>query len=75
MKDIYASFGGLKERMLKRIEGWNTKLLSQEGKEILINSVLQVILAYVMNYFLFPKTFSNELEQIIAKFCWSKGKG
>lgn len=28
-----------------------------------------------MSFFLFPKTFCEELEQVVAKFCWHKRGG
>lgn len=36
-------FGRLKERVAKRLEGWNKNLLSKAGKAVLIKSVVQSI--------------------------------
>lgn len=49
--------------------------MSQGGKEIFVKSVLQSIPTYAMSCFLLPKTFCSELESIIARYWWQKGKG
>lgn len=65
-----ASFLGLKEQMQKRVEGWGARLLSQGGKEVFIKSVLQAIPSFAMSCFLFPRTFCDDLERIVARFWW-----
>lgn len=69
------SFQNLKERIHAIIEDWIVKLLSQWGKEAFIKSVLQAIPTYVMSYFLLPKSFCGDLENVFAKFWWQKGYG
>lgn len=43
---------------------------SQDGRLILIQSVLQDIPIYFMGYFLLPNSFVHELSMIMASFWW-----
>ncbi|KAL0440469.1 UNVERIFIED_CONTAM: hypothetical protein Slati_2529900 [Sesamum latifolium] len=65
----------IKDRMWGRIQGWNTKLLSQAGCGVLINAVLQSIPTYVMSCFRLPDYLLHEIEMMIAEFWWhNKGE-
>ncbi|XP_075504621.1 uncharacterized protein LOC142542059 [Primulina tabacum] len=71
-------FAGLRERLLKKINGWSSKLFSAGGKETLIKSVLQAIPSYAMSCFKLPVSLCLELEQCCSKFWWksnSSGEG
>nr|XP_023894138.1 uncharacterized protein LOC112006071 [Quercus suber] len=57
-----ASFGKIKQRVWKRLQGWEGKLLSQAGREVLIKSVIQAIPTYTMSCFKFPITLCHEIE-------------
>ena len=57
----------IKERIWK-IQGWKEKLLSQEGREVLIKSVIQAISTYSMSCFKFPKGLIKDIEIMICKF-------
>uniref|UniRef100_A0A803PRY0 Reverse transcriptase domain-containing protein n=1 Tax=Cannabis sativa TaxID=3483 RepID=A0A803PRY0_CANSA len=74
-----AVLGFLKEKMRKRINGWEGKFLSRAGKEILIKTVVQALPSYAMNVFLFPIGTCKELERMMANFWWksnsSNGNG
>ena len=64
-------FGFLRERLLrKRLQGWQGKILSQSGKEILIKAVGQAIPSYCMSTFLLPKSLADELQKIMNSFWW-----
>lgn len=52
----------LKERAWRKLQGWKEKLLSQVGREVLINSVNQSIPTYTMSCFKLPKGLVKELE-------------
>lgn len=69
------AFQNLKDRFRKKIHGYNVKFLSQGGKEIFLKSVLQATPTYFMTYFLLPKSLYGELNSLIARFWWQKGKG
>ncbi|KAK6149902.1 hypothetical protein DH2020_017427 [Rehmannia glutinosa] len=63
-------FGNLKERILKKIVGWSGKTFTDGGKEVLIKTVLQAILTYVMSCFRIPKSICEEIESACANFWW-----
>ena len=67
-----ASFDQLKQRIWKRLQGWEGKLLSQAGREVLIKSVIQAIPTYTMSCFKLPITLCHEIEKLIRKFWWGQ---
>lgn len=64
----------IKERILKKIEGWKESLLNQAGKEVLIKAILQAIPSYTMAIVRFPKTFCKSICASIARFWWRSGR-
>ncbi|OMP06477.1 hypothetical protein CCACVL1_01552 [Corchorus capsularis] len=62
-------FRFLKDRLQKRINAWNSKLFSKAGKAVMIQAVAQATPVYLMSVFLFPKSFLQELNAMIARFC------
>lgn len=70
LKSKHIQFAGLRERVIKKINGWAGKLFSAGGKETLIKSVLQAITAYDMSCFKLPFSLCNELGQLCANFWW-----
>ena len=69
-----ASFDHLKQRIWKRLQGWEGKLLSQAKREVLIKSVIQAIPTYTMSCFKLPITLCHEIEKLIRKFwCGQRG--
>ncbi|KAL0013557.1 hypothetical protein SO802_000626 [Lithocarpus litseifolius] len=67
-----ASFNYIKERVWRKIQGWEGKLLSQAGREVLIKSVIQAIPTYTMGCFKIPLGLCNEIEAMIKKFWWGQ---
>lgn len=61
-------FSYLKDRMWSRVKGWHEKNLSWAGREVLIKSVLQAILTYVMSCFKLPSGIIAEAERIIRTY-------
>ena len=48
------SFTYIKQRVWKKIQGWEAKLLSQAGREILIKGEAQALPTYTMACFKLP---------------------
>ncbi|XP_075654720.1 uncharacterized protein LOC142624873 [Castanea sativa] len=67
-----ASFDQLKQKVWKRLQGWESKLLSQAGREVLIKSVIQAIPTFTMSCFKLPTTLCHEIETLIRKFWWGQ---
>ncbi|KAL0438810.1 UNVERIFIED_CONTAM: hypothetical protein Slati_2364000 [Sesamum latifolium] len=65
-----ALFQGIKDRIWDRISGWNSKLLSQAGKSVLVKSVLQSLPTYVMSCFQIPEYLIRHIESTTADFWW-----
>ena len=67
-----ASFNFIKEKVWRKLQGWEEKLLSQARREILIKAVVQAIPTYTMSCFKLPLVLCNELESLIRKFWWGQ---
>ncbi|CAL8151990.1 unnamed protein product [Prunus armeniaca] len=74
-KDKKKMFRMVKDRVWNKVNGWQGKLLSKAGKEVLIKSVCQAIPSYSMSVFRLPVGLCREIESIIAKFWWAKNDG
>lgn len=62
------SFIYIKQQVWKRIQGWEGKLLSQAGQEILTKMVAQSLPTYTMACFKLPVSLYHELESMICRF-------
>lgn len=60
-----ASFNFIKELVQRKLQGWEEKLISQAGKEVLIKAVMQAIPTNTMNCFKFPIGLCNDIESLI----------
>ncbi|KAL0336373.1 UNVERIFIED_CONTAM: hypothetical protein Sradi_4849200 [Sesamum radiatum] len=70
-----ALFDTIRDRVWIKITGWNEKLMSQAGKEVLIKSVNQAIPTYAIGCFRLPITLLKEIHSMVAKFWWgSRGQ-
>ena len=54
--------------MWKKLQGWEDKLLSQAGREILIKEVAQALPTYTMSYFRLPVGLCHDIEAFIRRF-------
>ena len=59
-RDKKASFNYIKERVWRKLQGWEGKLISQADREVLIKAVAQAIPTYAMRCF---KAFAMKLKQ------------
>lgn len=63
-------FSFVKERVWKRVQGWNNCKLSKAGKAVMIKNVALAILSFCMSCFLIPKSFSQEIEKMLNGYWW-----
>ena len=62
--------------MWKKLQGWKGKLLSQAGREILINAVAQALPTYTMSCFKLQVGLCHDIEALIQRYFWGqRGKG
>ncbi|XP_019085523.1 PREDICTED: uncharacterized protein LOC109126439 [Camelina sativa] len=63
-------FGYVKDRLDDRVNGWNAKLLSKAGKEIMIKSVALALPTHVMSCYKLPQELTSKLTSAISTFRW-----
>ncbi|KAK2658346.1 hypothetical protein Ddye_004879 [Dipteronia dyeriana] len=63
-------FSSIKDRVWNRLKGWQNKLISTGGKEVLIKAVVQNIPTYSTSLFRLLSNLVNELHWISARFWW-----
>ncbi|XP_062013995.1 uncharacterized protein LOC133730414 [Rosa rugosa] len=68
-------FRSLADRVWKKVTGWEGKLLSKAGKEVLIKSVAQAIPNYTMSIFQLPIGICEEINRCLARYWWGKSGG
>ena len=64
----------IQERVQQKIEGWQTRFLSEAGKETLIKVVAYAMPVYSMNCFKIPIELCSEIDKMIARFWWGSTK-
>lgn len=67
-----ASFNYIKERVWRKLQEWEAKLLSQVGREVLIKSVIHAISIFVMGCFKLPVSLCHEVEAMVKTFWWDR---
>ena len=60
-----ASFNYIKDKIWRKLQRLEEKLLSQASREILIKAVVQAILTYTMSCFKLPVSLCNDIEILI----------
>ena len=63
-------FKGIREGLIKRLDGWNERMLSRAGREVLIKAIALAIPTYTMSYFLLSKGWCDDLNTFVAKYWW-----
>ena len=66
------SFNYIKEKVWRKLQGWEAKLLSQPGREVLLKAIIQVIPTYTIGCFKLPVGLCNEIEALVKKFRWGQ---
>ena len=62
------SFNLIKEKIWRKLQSWEGKLLSQVGREVLIKVVIQAILTFAMRCFKLPVGLCHDIEALMKKF-------
>ena len=65
-------FNFIKEKIWRKLQGWEGKLLSQARREVLIKATIQAIPTYAMGCFKLPLGLCHENETAIKKFWWNQ---
>ena len=63
-------FQHLIDRVCQRLKGWKEKVLSMQGKEILLKSVAQAIPSYSMSVFKLHKGICKSITDEMPSFSW-----
>ena len=67
-----AIFEYVKDKVWRRLCGWNRKFLSRGGKEILLKAVAQATPSFFMSVFLLPISPRPDLERMMNSFWWGR---
>jgi hypothetical protein len=70
MKLTIAEWKLVEERLQKWCSSWKGKLLSLEGRLVLINSVLSNMVMHMISFFLFPKGVLHKLDYYRSRVFW-----
>lgn len=68
-----SDFHFLKEKVMKRLEGWKARFLSRAGRTTRITSVIQSIPLYTMSTFNVPISIYKNLDNVARRFWWTGG--
>ena len=68
------AFNSIKDRVMRRLQGWEEKLLSQAGREVLIKAVVQAMLTYAMSCFKISAGLCSELSSMAIRYWWGQRK-
>ncbi|KAL5541596.1 hypothetical protein UlMin_009306 [Ulmus minor] len=70
MRNKRIQFGYIRDRVVKKLQGWKEKFFSHGGKEVLLKAVVQAIPTYAMTCFMIPDSILKEIEAACARFWW-----
>ncbi|KAL4626130.1 hypothetical protein ACB092_05G073600 [Castanea dentata] len=68
----YLGLPSLVERVWKKLQGWEGKLLSQARREVLIKFMIQAIPTYTMGSFKIPLGLYHDIESLIHWMRWDE---
>lgn len=62
----------IKDGVWSQLQGWNGRLFSIGGKEVLLKAVIQAIPCYSMNCFKIPARLLYDISMSMARFLWGE---
>ena len=65
MRNKRIQFGYIRDRVVKKLQGWKEHFFSQGGKEVMLK-VVQAILIYAMSCFIIPDSILKVIEAACA---------
>lgn len=65
-----AAFTPLIDKLKRRLGGWQSKVLSQAGRSVLIKSVAQSLPVHTMQTFSLPVSLCHKLDGLMRDFWW-----
>ncbi|KAI5329449.1 hypothetical protein L3X38_028846 [Prunus dulcis] len=65
-------FNHVRDQVWRKLNTWDTKLLSTAGKEVLVKAVGQALPTYTMGVFKLPQSLCQELSAMIARYWWGR---
>lgn len=68
--DKSESFEYLVERIVNKLKGWEEKIVSMGGKEILLKAIIQSIPVFAMAVFKIPKKVCKDIMDAMSAFWW-----
>lgn len=66
------AFNRIKDQVGRHIAGWKGKLLSNAGREILIEAIAQATPTYTLSCFKILDSLCNELNLMMSNFWWGQ---
>ncbi|XP_031101990.1 uncharacterized protein LOC116005896 [Ipomoea triloba] len=72
-KNKTAIFRFIEQRVRERIGGWQQKLISKAGREVLIKSIAHSLPIFTMSVYLLPGHTCNAIEKTLNRYWWSGG--
>ncbi|XP_031099762.1 uncharacterized protein LOC116003958 [Ipomoea triloba] len=68
-------FSYIESKLIGRLSGWNKKIISRAGKEVLLKSVAQALPTYSMKIYYFLVTLCERIKRVMNKFWWGTSGG
>jgi hypothetical protein len=66
------TFACIKQKIWCRVQGWQEKMLSKAGKEILVKAMAQAIPTYAMSCSNITKTLCDQINAMVSRYWWSQ---
>ena len=68
-------FGFIKNNCQQRMASWKNKMLSNEGKKVLLKAITMALPTYAMSCFKLPGKLCKDISAMMARYWWGEDKG